>query len=98
MGFYLNPGLRPRLDDGEAEVAQHLHDFTLYGAEMRGAQRERRTDDPHVPCDPPSQDFMTLDDVQWVLQQAGAVDDRADFYGTEKYCRILELVTQLQNR
>lgn len=102
MGFYLNPGpgpgARPRLDDDDAEVAQYLHDFTHYGAETRGAQRERRADDPHVPCEPPTQTFMTSDDVAWILREAGRIDEETDFYSTEKYILVLTLIDRLQRR
>lgn len=91
MGFYLNPGYHLLLDDEHAEVIQHLQDFTHYGAEYRGAQRERRDDDPHVACEPPTQDFMTAEQVQWILGEVANVDEVEDAFGTEKYTRVVQL-------
>lgn len=97
MGFFLNPGSHPGLDDQHADVAG-LQDFTLYGADMQGAQRERRSDDPHVRCEPPHQTFMTEEAVEWLLQQLdlAGINEDEDFLGTDKYLLTLNLIAQLQ--
>ncbi|KAG8938269.1 hypothetical protein FRC04_009189 [Tulasnella sp. 424] len=41
----LQPGTQ--LDDNDPDVQSHAPDFRLYGADFRGAQRERRPTDPH---------------------------------------------------
>lgn len=97
-GFFLNPGPQNTLDDDHPDVTSHLADFTQYGSDMRGAQRERRAGDPHVPCSPPEQTFMTVGDVQWILQQITSVDEEGDFFGTEKYSLVLHCVDQLSRR
>lgn len=100
MGFFINPGVNLILDDQTPGVLQyqHLQDFTAYGAETRGAQRARRNDDPHVVFEPPAQDFMDREDVRWILREAEQIDDQADFYGTDKYLLVLNLIDQLQRR
>ncbi|KAG9043187.1 hypothetical protein FS837_009922 [Tulasnella sp. UAMH 9824] len=96
LGFWLDPGLCPVLDDGNAAVqAAGLQDFTQYGADLVGAQRERRADDPHVLCEPPAQSFLSMDEATWILNQIQVVDDEEDFYGTERYRQVLDLISQV---
>ena len=95
MGFFLNPQTSTALDDTHENVTQFHQDFTLYGAEVVGAQRDRRNDDPHVPCDPPAQTLLETAQVSWILEQLHAMDENADFYGTEKYIQVLSLVDDL---
>lgn len=96
LGFWLDPGLSPVLDDENAAVqAAGLQDFTQYGADLVGAQRERWADDPHVLCEPPAQSFLSMDEATWILGQIQAVDDEEDFYGTERYRQVLNLISQV---
>lgn len=62
LGFFLNPGPQYELDDRHEQVQAYLPDFTLYGSEFR-TQRERDTEDPHVIVNPPSQNFLTEQEV-----------------------------------
>lgn len=93
-GFWLNPGhgYRPVLDDTDVGL---LVDFTQYGAEMVGAQRERREDDPHVECTPPAHGMITDLHVQWLEGAVSWINDEADFYGTDKYLYVVRLLQQL---
>lgn len=96
LGFWLDPGLCPVLDDGDVAIqAAGLQDFTQYGADLVGAQRERRADDPHVPCEPPAQSFLSLEEASWILNQIQAVGDEEDFYGTEQYRQVLDLISRI---
>lgn len=86
MGFFLNPGSRSQLDDQHADVTG-LRDFTLYGADMHGAQQECHSDDPHIRCEPPHQAFITEEGVHWLLDQLdhAAIDEVANFLGMDKF-------------
>lgn len=94
-GFNLNLmpiGMNP-LDDQEGEVQGHSPDFTLYGADFRGAQRERRSSDPHVQFDPPTPPF-TMDDSNWAHLNVllSGFEEANDFWGSEKYLAVLQYV------
>lgn len=84
------------LDDNEPEVQQHQPDFMLYGAEFRGAQRERRPDDPHVVFDEPSLPFVYTAEIhRYLLDAVAHIDEEDDFHATEKYLATLEHVRKL---
>lgn len=84
------------LDDNEADVQVHAPDFTLYGADYRGAQRERRSTDPHVMFDSPALPFELTPDIWNYLQLAvSEIDEEKDFYGTAKYLATLHCIQKL---
>lgn len=84
------------LDDSEADVQLHQPDFKLYGAEFRGAQRERRPDDPHVVFDEPYLPFVYTQEIHHYLLDAVAhIDEKDDFHASEKYLVVLEHVRKL---
>ncbi|KAG8923607.1 hypothetical protein FRC00_006040 [Tulasnella sp. 408] len=84
------------LDDNEADVQGHAPDFTLYGADYRGAQRERRSTDPHVMFDSPALPFELTPDIWDYLQLAvSEIDEETDFYGTAKYLATLHCIQTL---
>ncbi|KAG8957844.1 hypothetical protein FRC00_003450 [Tulasnella sp. 408] len=84
------------LDDNEADVQVHAPDFTLYGADYRGAQQERRSTDPHVMFDSPALPFELTPDIWNYLQLAvSEIDEEKDFYGTAKYLATLHCIQKL---
>lgn len=84
------------LDDSEADVQLHQPDFKLYGAEFRGAQRERRPDDPHVVFDEPYLPFVYTQEIhRYLLDAVAHIDEKDDFHATEKYLIVLEHVRKL---
>lgn len=93
MGFFLNPGTRPALDDTQEEVA-NLQDFTAYRADLRRAQRERRNVDPHVDCEPPPT-LLHAEQPACIVANLHGFDDSFDFYQTDKYVHVLQLIGQL---
>lgn len=84
------------LDDLETDVSTHAPDFTLYGADFRGAQRERHTSDPHVQFDPPEPPFE-MTDIQWTELniQLAHIDENTDYWGFAKYHTILQFLEHL---
>ncbi|KAG8921866.1 hypothetical protein FRC02_012305 [Tulasnella sp. 418] len=96
QGFNINLFPGNSLDDDTAEVQDHSPSFTLYGADFRGAQRERRDDDPHVIFDPPAPPFaLTNEQLEWIEKCLSTIDEDEDFYGTEKYNLVLRCIEQL---
>lgn len=92
-GFHLNLYPGNPLDDGEEAVQRHAPDFTLYGAEFKGAQRERRPSDPHVMFEPPQAPFpLTQYQLEFLYQAVADIDENEDFLGTVKYLRVLALL------
>lgn len=84
------------LDDNEADVQVHAPDFTLYGADYWGAQRERRSTDPHVMFDLPALPFELTPEIWSYLQQTvSEIDEEKDFYGTAKYLATLHCIQTL---
>ena len=84
------------LDDDHPDILPYLQDFTHYGTDMHGAQRERRSDDPHVPCDPPVQSVLTEDAVRYILQAVSDISEQDDFYGTDKFSAVMYLANQFR--
>lgn len=96
-GFFLNPSPNLVLDDDHPDVIQHAGvDFTLYGADVAGAQRERRDDDPNVEVELTPVEGLTVDDAKYIKE---AVDlqftEADDFYGSQKFTASLNLALQL---
>ncbi|KAG8912408.1 hypothetical protein FRC01_005109 [Tulasnella sp. 417] len=93
----LQPG--SQLDDNDPMVQSHAPDFRLYGADFRGAQRERRATDPHVMFDSPLLPFQVTPEILAYLQDAiSGIDEDMDFYGTAKYLTTLECLHRLCER
>lgn len=95
-GFFLNPCPGQKLDDDHPEVVMHAGmDFTLYGSDMVGGQRERRHTDPNVVVEPPAFDSLSQEDIIAIQSQISTeFDEGEDFYGSGKYCRAVELATE----
>lgn len=94
-GFVLNLYPGNRLDDADEDVAAHAGvNFTLYGADFKGAQRERRAADPHVMFDPPEPPFPMLN-LQLLDQCTADIDEDDDFLGVAKYERVVHFIMNM---
>lgn len=90
------------LDDFNNTVAgEATINFTGYGVEYRGTQRERRRDDPHVEIVPPPA-FLTADELQLLAATVtvdyseGIRDD--DSKGVEPSWKVLVTVAEILDR
>lgn len=74
----------------------HGINFTLYGADFKGAQRERRANDPHVMFDPPQPPFILMEiQKQLLLQCTADVNEQEDFLGVRKYTRVMDFMLNI---
>lgn len=88
-------------DDGQEGVPQLANgapDFLDYGADLHGAQRERRADDPHVHCDPPIQLFLSPEGEAYVPDLAASMPDTAEnLFDVDKFLYLVGIVRQLMS-
>ncbi|KAG8898513.1 hypothetical protein FRB99_007389 [Tulasnella sp. 403] len=96
QGYDLNLSPSNVLDDLDAQVQLHYPNFTHYGAEFRGAQRERRDTDPHVVFEAPAPPFnMSEAEEDQLAEHLAQISEEEDVLGMEKYLELLRWIRSM---